>query len=90
MSKVVKLTNRDDQIIAISLFGRGNDEVIFNTPSRLSERAQRSLNNLVNKGALIFQTVGGGHKYKGNKSILGTPLRDYAPPSEAEDFNILK
>ncbi|CAL9979740.1 hypothetical protein VPHD81_0003 [Vibrio phage D81] len=85
-----KITRRDTQILAMSLFGRGSDEAVFRTPSRITPRAKASLDDLVNMGAVTFQTSGSAHVYKGNKSVLGVPMRDYAAIRESEDFPIVK
>lgn len=84
------ITRRDTQIIAMSLFGRGNDEAVFKTPARLTPRTKAALDELVNMGAVTFQVSGGAHVYKGNKSILGRPSIDYPSIEKHEDFPIVK
>lgn len=85
-----KIINRDAQIVAMSLFGRGSDEAVFKTPSRITPRTKNALDYLVNMGAITFQTQGNAHVYKGNKTILGMPIRDYTIASPEEDFPIVK
>lgn len=85
-----KISRRDTQIVAMSLFGRGSDEAVFKTPSRITPRTKSALDDLVNIGAVTFQTRSGAHVYKGNKSILGVPMRDYPKIEPDEDFPIVK
>lgn len=85
-----KITNRDAQVIAMSLFGRGSDEVVFKTPSRVTDRAKFALDYLVSMGAVTFQISGSAHVYKGNKSILGVPIRLYSPITKNDDYQIVK
>lgn len=86
----VKISARDTQIVAMSLFGKGTDEAIFRTPSRITPRTKAALDDLVRLGCISFQTSGNAYRYKANKTMIGRPISDYPPASESEDFPIVK
>ncbi len=81
--------NRDAQLTAMALFGNGNGEVTFNTPSRINGRTKAALDEMVKIGAVTVEKRGKALFYKSVKEKMGCPRFDFEPPQEHECFNIV-
>lgn len=81
--------SRDAQIVATSIFGRGNEEVTFQTPSRIAERTRVALDELVEKGAIKVTMQGCAEHYCAVSEVIGRPIRDFEIATEEEDFPLV-
>ncbi|MDK9790036.1 hypothetical protein [Vibrio sp. D431a] len=80
------MLTRDEEIIAMALFGRGTEEVSFANAEKIHSRSKAALDGLVDKQAITVSKSGNSLYYKACKDVIGRPLSDFKPQTKEEDF----